>query len=52
MVEARRDQRVVSFKKLLFYIGIQLINNVMLVSGVQQSDSIIHIYSFSNSFPI
>ena len=26
-----------------FYIGVYLINSVMLVSGVQQSDSIIHI---------
>ena len=33
----------------------ELINNVKLVSGVQQSDSIICttcIYSFSNSFPL
>ena len=44
MVEARRGQRVVSFKKLLFYLGIQLINDVMLVSGVQQSDLVIYIY--------
>ena len=50
-----------------FYIGVQLINKV-LVSGVQQSDSVIYIhihthththththariYSFSNSFPV
>ena len=27
-----------------FYIGVYLINSVMLVSGVQQSDSIIHIH--------
>ena len=32
------------FKKKLFYIGVQLINNVVLVSGVQQSDSVIHIH--------
>ena len=30
--------------KFLFYIGEQLINNVVLVSGVQQSDSVIHIH--------
>ena len=30
----------------------QLIYNVVLVSGVRQSDSIIHINSFSNSFPL
>ena len=32
-----------------------MINNVVLVSGVQQSDSVIHIHVsilFSNSFPI
>ena len=28
----------------LFYIGVELINNVSLVSGVQQSDSVIHIH--------
>ena len=28
--------------KFLFYIGVELINNVALVSGVQQSDSLIH----------
>ena len=40
-----------------FYIGvIQLIHNVVLVSGVEQSDLVIythtHIYSFSDSLPI
>ena len=38
-----------------FYIGVQLIYNVVLVSGVQQSDSVIHIHVsilFSDSFPI
>ena len=30
--------------KFLFYIRLQLINNVVLVSGVQQSDSVIHIH--------
>ena len=28
------------FFKFLFYIGVQLINNVVLVSGIQQSDSV------------
>ena len=32
------------FFNFLFYIGVQLINNVVLVSGVQQSDSVIHIH--------
>ena len=32
------------FKKNLFYIGVSLINNIVLVSGVQQSDSVIHIH--------
>ena len=31
------------FKNLL-YIGAELINNVVLVSGVQQSNSVIHIH--------
>ena len=36
-----------------FYIGVQLINNVVLVSGVQQSGyTYTCSYSFSNSFPI
>ena len=32
-----------SFFNFLFYIGIWLISNDMLVSGVQQSDSVIHL---------
>ena len=32
------------FKKIVFYIGIYLINNVVLVPGIQQSDSVIHIH--------
>ena len=40
----------------VFCIGVQLINNVVLVSGVYQTNSVpyVHkcIYSFSNSFPI
>jgi len=30
------------FKFFKFYIGVSLINNVVLVSGLQQSDSVIH----------
>ena len=40
---------------ILFYTGVQLINNVVSVSGVQQSDSVVHVmynYSFSNYFLI
>ena len=41
------------FYYYLSYRGIQLINNVVLVSGVQQSDSVIHVsILFSSSFPI
>ena len=29
--------------QVLFYIGVSLINNVVLVSGIQQSNSVIHI---------
>ena len=40
----------------VIFIGVQLIYNVVLVSGVQQSDSAIHIhiciYSFPDSFPL
>ena len=32
------------FLNFLFYIGVELINNVVLVSGVQQSDSVTHIH--------
>ena len=32
------------FFNVLFYIGVELIDNVVLVSGVQQSDSVIHIH--------
>ena len=31
-------------KIFLFYIGVELINNVVLVSGVQHSDSVHHIH--------
>ena len=36
----------------LFYIGVEWINDVVLVSGIQQSDLLLHIHvsSFSNSF--
>ena len=34
-----------------FLIEVWLIYNVVLVSSVQQRDSIIHIYSFPDSFP-
>ena len=35
-------------------IGVQLIYNVVLLSGVQQSESVIsvHIHFFSDSFPV
>ena len=37
-----------------FFFAVQLIYNVVFVSGVQHSDSVIHtyIYSFSYSFPL
>ena len=39
---------IMIFKKILFYIGVLLINNVVLVSGVSQSDSVtqIHVYIY------
>ena len=33
------------FYLLIFLIGIQLILNVVLVSGVQQNESVIHIHT-------
>ena len=33
----------IDFFKFLFYIGAWLINNAVLVSGIQPSDSVIHI---------
>ena len=40
----------------LLKIEIRLVYNVVLISGIQQSDSVIHIYiyisSFSDSFPL
>ena len=33
-------------------IKVQLICNVVLISAVQQSDSVIHTYPFSDSFPL
>ena len=35
-------KQIYLFFKLLFYIGLQLINNVVIVSGVQQSDLVVH----------
>ena len=37
------------FKKIYIYIGVQLISNVVLVSTVQQNESIIHIATFFKS---
>ena len=41
-------------KKLLFCIGVQLINNAVLISGVQKSNSVVHIHVavlFQTLFP-
>ena len=38
-----KDEKQV-FKKYLFYIGVWSMNNVVIVSGAQQSDSAIHIH--------
>ena len=41
------------FLNFLFYVGIYLIYNVVLVSGVQQSDAVIHISIFFQTlFPV
>ena len=39
-------------KKNLFFIGVQLVYNALLVSGIQQSKSVIHIFTFKDSFLI
>ena len=35
---------LILFLNFLFYIGVQLINNVVIVSGGRQSDSVIHVH--------
>ena len=35
---------MLSFFSFLNFIGVELIYKIMLVSGVQQSDSVIHIF--------
>ena len=37
-------EKILFFKSFLFYIGVKLINNVVIVSGEQQRDSAIHIH--------
>ena len=56
-LESREDRRLKSRKVFLSFfpssIKVQLIYNVVLVSSVQQSDSVIHAYiSISDSFPL
>ena len=54
------DDRVPSHKtspynlKKFFDFILELIYNVVLISGVQHSDSVLHVcvYSFSDSFPL
>ena len=52
--EARFFFLMLYLKILILYWAIKLVNNVMLVSGVQKNDSVSHTYihSFPNSFPI
>ena len=38
------DENENSFFFFLIFIGVELINNVVLVSGEQQSESVIHIH--------
>ena len=39
-------------EKKFYFVEIQLIYNILLISDVQQSNSVIYIYSFSYSFPL
>ena len=51
----RDDIQILRRLKFVFYMEVELIYNVVLVSGVQQSESsytYTYIYSFSHSFPI
>ena len=43
---------VISFSSLIFLNQVQLIYNVVLISVVQQSDSVIHMHSFCYFFSI
>lgn len=43
------SSQVFFFFSFLFYLGVELVNYAMLVSGVQQGDSVTCIYSFSDS---
>ena len=40
--KGREREEFLCFFNFLFYIGVQLIYNVVLVSGIQQSDLVIH----------
>ena len=56
-LESRQARRLKSRKVFLSFfsssIKVQLIYNVALVSGIQQSDSVMHTYmSISDSFPL
>ena len=42
---------LISFFKFYFFIEVQLNYSVVLITAVQQSDSVIHIF-FSYSFPL
>ena len=35
---------------ILDFIGIQLIYNIVLVSGVQQSESVIHVHAYAYTY--
>ena len=49
---SEKVRSVFYFILFIFLIEVQLIYNVVLVSGIQQSYSVIHIYSFSLWFII
>ena len=40
------EWNIVLFFNFLFYIGVELVYNAVLVSGVQQNDSVIYTYPF------
>ena len=46
----RRERGPRFFFFLIYFIEVELIYNVVVVSGLQQSDSVIHIYTFSFIF--
>ena len=46
LVHTDRGERNIPFFFLIYFIEVELIYNIVLVSAVQHSDSVIHTYAF------